>query len=41
MTAVERDAEGRPSKWTIETESEFDEEEREAWDAWLEWQASI
>lgn len=41
VTVLERDATGRPAKWQIETEPEFDDDEREAWDAWLEWQASI
>jgi hypothetical protein len=32
---------GHPAAWVTETEPEFDDVEREAWDAWLEWKSSL
>lgn len=36
-TVIERDGEGRPSKWVTETEAEFDANERDDWYALAEY----
>lgn len=38
---LERDAEGRPSRWEISTEPEFDANERDSWQALRELEAAI
>ena len=41
ITITERDAEGRPSQWTIETEPEFDATERQGWYALADYRDAI
>lgn len=41
VTVTERDEQGRPAQWVIETEPEFDVNERAAWEAWDEWQDAV